>query len=103
MASSEMGSYEERECVACLGDLVYDGQAGAWVECGACSGSGRCRVFVYAKAAGSANRLRECAGCGERFAGRDLVEVGPERAEWSLTVSEGDELCGRCAVGHGVL
>ncbi len=33
--------YEERDCVGCLDGLVYDGQAGAWVECGTCEGTGR--------------------------------------------------------------
>ncbi len=49
--------------------------------------------------------LRQCAGCGDRFAGRELVEVGPEQAEWSLAVSEGERYCrpNGCARRHGVL
>ncbi len=47
--------------------------------------------------------LRQCAGCGERFAGRELVEVGPQQAEWSLAASEGEHLCHPCARRHGVL
>jgi hypothetical protein len=104
MASPKAGSHEERECAACLGGLVYDGQARAWVECGPCSGSGRAVVFVYARATGSAGqtgRLRECAGCRERFAGRDLHEVHEDHG--SLAFFEGDELCGACAVRHGIM
>ncbi len=56
---------------------------------------------------GRAPALRQCAGCGERFAGREeeLVEVGPEQAEWSLAVSEGERYCrpNGCARRHGVL
>jgi hypothetical protein len=46
---------------------------------------------------------RRCDGCGDRFAERDLIEVGPEQAEWTLTAFEGDELCRPCAKRHGVL
>ena len=46
---------------------------------------------------------RRCGGCGDRFAERDLIEVGPEQAEWTLTAFEGDELCRPCARRHGVL
>ncbi len=49
--------------------------------------------------------LRPCAGCGERFAGRQLVEVGPEEAEWTLAVSEGERYCrpNGCARHQGLL
>ena len=97
MAPPKTDSHEERECVACLDGLVYDGHAGAWVECGACSGSGRAVVFVYETA--RRRRLRECAGCGGRFRGQDLYEVG----DGNLTFHEGDELCRSCARRHGVL
>ena len=58
-------------------------------------------TFIYAKApAGDpGRRLRECEGCRERYAGRDLYEVGEDHP----TFFEGDELCGTCAVRHGVL
>ncbi len=52
---------------------------------------------------GGAPALRQCAGCGERFTGRELVEVGPQEAEWTLAVSEGERLCHPCARRHGVL
>ena len=92
------GSYEERDCVACLSGLIYDGLANEWVCCEACSGTGRIAAFVYPKA-GSGGRLQECAGCGDRFTGRDLFEVGDDH----LTFFEGDELCRPCAAKHGVL
>ncbi len=69
-----------------------------------CSGTGRAMAFVYAKAPRDpARRLRPCASCGERFTGRELVEVGPEEAKWSLKVSEGDVLCRPCVLRAGVL
>ncbi len=90
------GSYEERTCSRCFEGLAYDGQCGEWVACEACSGTGRAVVFVY----GTRNRrLRECAGCGGRYSGRDLFEVGDD----NLTFFEGDELCEGCAADHGVL
>ncbi len=89
--------YEERDCVGCLDGLVYDGQAGAWVECGTCSGTRWAVVFVYETA--RRRRLRGCAGCAGRFRGRDLFEVGDD----NLTFFEGDLLCGPCARRHGVL
>ena len=46
---------------------------------------------------------RRCDGCGDRFAERDLIAVGPEQAEWTLTAFEDDELCRPCAIRHGVL
>ncbi len=49
LAANEAGSYEERECYACLRGLVYDGRRGAWVECGTCSGTARALVYVYPK------------------------------------------------------
>ena len=44
--------------------------------------------------------LLMCSGCGDRFRGRDLIEV----MDWheSLTFFEGDVLCKECARGHGV-
>ncbi len=95
VAAYKPGSYEERECVLCLSGLVYDGQAGGWVGCELCSGTGRAMAFVYPKA----RRLRGCASCGGRFSGRDLFAVGEDH----LTFFEGDELCRSCAVRHGVL
>jgi hypothetical protein len=50
-------------------------------------------------------KLYACSGCGRRFPRRELCEVGPEEASWSLTVrkGEGDPLCEECAANHGVL
>lgn len=48
---------------------------------------------------GSHRPRRSCAGCGGRFRGRELVEVGDD----SLTYFEGDELCGGCAREHDIL
>lgn len=94
------GTYEARSCSGCWGEgTVWDRGAQTWVRHGACSGTGRVRAFLYPKT----RRLLACSGCGERFSGRELVEVGPEVAEHSLTVSEGERLCGRCAGRHGVL
>ena len=98
VAGYEPGSHEERDCVACLSGLVYDGRIGAWVCCGACSGTGRVTTFVYPKG-GSGGRLRDCASCRERFAGRDLTHVVDEDHG---TFFEGDELCRPCAHRHGV-
>ena len=94
VAAYRSGSYEERECSRCFDGLVYDGRLGAWVGCGACSGTGRAVAFVYPKA----RRLRGCASCGGRFSGRDLVTVMEEH----MTFFEGDELCRSCAVRHCV-
>ena len=44
-----------------------------------------------------------CSGCGQKFPRRELFEVGPEEASWSLTICEGQVLCRRCARRHGVL
>jgi hypothetical protein len=72
LAVAEGGrSYEERECPGCLDGFVYDGERGTWVGHDGCSGTGRARVFIYARAKGSTGRLRECAGCGDRFSGCD--------------------------------
>ena len=98
MVSHKRGSYEERDCVACLSGLIYDGLANEWVCCEACSGTGRIAAFVYPKA-GSGGRLRECASCRQRFAGRDLTHIVDEDHG---TFFEGDELCRRCAQRHGV-
>ncbi len=96
VAVHEPGSYEERDCVACLSGFVYDGRAGGWMCCGACSGTGRATVFVYPKAGG---RLRQCVCCRERFTGRDLTHADGGNG----TFFEGDELCRSCARRHGVL
>ena len=40
-----------------------------------------------------------CSACGDRFPGRDLVEV--EEDHESLTWFVGDRLCGGCVDAHG--
>ena len=47
--------------------------------------------------------LRPCASCGGAVPAPELVEVGPQEAEWALAVSEGERLCRPCAKRHGVL
>ncbi len=79
----------------CLSGLVYDGQAGGWIVCEGCSGTGHAMAFVYPKL----RRLRGCASCGGRFSGRDLFVVGEDH----LIFFEGDELCHSCAKGHGTI
>ena len=88
-AAHEPGSYEERDCVACLSGLLYDGRLGAWVGCGPCLGTGRAVAFVYPKT----RRQRGCASCGGRFSGRDLVAV----VEGHMVFFEGDDLYRPCA------
>jgi len=59
-------------------------------------------VHVYAvgvKLAKRRAKASRCDGCGGRFPRRDLFEVGDDH----LTFFEGDELCGACALGAGVL
>ncbi len=99
--SRTASGYEERDCVGCLNGLLYDGQAGAWVECGTCSGSGRAVMFVYetARRRRSEAGRGECVGCGERFEWGELVEVGDD----NLTFFENDLVCEGCAHAHGVL
>jgi hypothetical protein len=48
-------------------------------------------------------KTASCSGCAQRFPRRELREVGPEEAFWSLTVREGQALCQGCAGHHGVL
>jgi len=87
-------------CVGCLDGLVYDGQAGAWVACETCKGTGRAVMFVYASPARRRRPDRgECVGCSERFEWGELVEVGDD----NLTFFENDLVCESCAVDHGVL
>ncbi len=47
--------------------------------------------------------LRSCASCSSRFTLGELIEVGPEQAEHSLEVREGELYCRACARRHGVL
>ncbi len=90
-------THELRECPGCYEGLIYDSEAGAWVDHDGCSGSGRARVFLYPKD----GRLSKCDGCGERFPGREMVEVVADHD--SVTFFEGDMVCEECAEGAGVL
>ncbi len=47
--------------------------------------------------------LCSCASCSVRLTVGELVEVGPEQAEHSLEVREGERYCRACARRHGVL
>ena len=40
-----------------------------------------------------------CDGCGRRTPNREMVVVGDD----SLSLFEGDQVCGECALAHGVL
>ena len=46
-------------------------------------------------------KTAECAGCGERFPHRELVELVEDNHD-GLTYFDGDRLCGECADGAGV-
>ena len=50
----------------------------------------------------SKEQTATCFGCHQRFARRELRDVGPEEASWSLTVYEGQALCCSCACRHRV-
>ncbi len=52
---------------------------------------------IYAAAIASA-KSGSCAACSKKVRRWALHQVGPE----NLTFFEGDELCGSCAVAHGV-
>ena len=58
---------------------------------------GRCKHVLAAKMYRA--KTARGAACGERHRNLDMVEVGDD----SLTFFEGDELCGECAMAHGVL
>ena len=62
---------------------------------------GRCK-HVYAATIARA-KSASCSGCGERQPRREMVEVGPERAEMSLDAREGERFCQPCARRAGVL
>ncbi len=70
-------------------------------ECRGFASHKHCSRLVAAERV--SKRSGVCDGCGERAWRRDLFEVGPEQAEWSLAFFEGDELCRPCARRHGVL
>jgi hypothetical protein len=90
-------THELRECPGCYEGLIYDTVIGAWVDHDGCSGTGKSLAFLYPKA----GRLSKCDGCGERFAGREMVEVVADHQ--SLTFFVGDEVCRECAADHGVV
>ncbi len=47
--------------------------------------------------------LRSCASCSVRLTGGELIEVGPEQAEHSIEVREGERYCRACARRHSLL
>lgn len=53
------------------------------------------------KAKARANKRVPCAGCGETFPRRELVELREDNHD-NLTHSHGDRLCGGCADDAGV-
>ena len=57
-------------------------------------------IACWALRRASARPAPPCSSCGAEAA---AVEVGPEQAEWSLEVSEGERLCRPCARRLGVL
>jgi hypothetical protein len=64
------------------------------------------KLIIVHPAQESTNREKtaSCSECGQRFPRRELREVGPEEASWSLTVCEAPQvLCGSCARRHRVL
>jgi hypothetical protein len=63
----------------------------AWRLMGSCE-------HVYAARIAS-SKSGECAGCGKKVRFRELHEVADDH----LTFFEGDEVCERCAMDHGVL
>src|SRR4051812_26710993 len=58
-----------------------------------------CKHIVCATIARA--KTRQCAGCGQRFPHREIVEVHEDRE--SLTFFEGDPVCASCAFAHGIL
>ena len=73
------------------------------MPCTDCGGTGERRVFAYPKR-GTAKALARvlaggCADCGVSGTDEGLFPVPEDH----LTFFSGDELCGGCAVGHGVL
>ena len=49
VAATKAGSYEERSCLRCFEERVFDIESGAWVACERCSGTGRVMVYLYPK------------------------------------------------------
>jgi hypothetical protein len=90
-------THEDRQCPGCWGGLVYDSLIEAWVDHDGCLWTGRARVFLYPKV----GRLSKCGGCGERFPGREMIEVVEDHA--SVTFFAGDMVCEECAGAHGVV
>ena|SRR5215213_11759366 len=85
---------------SCFGDVHY--AVDLRNESCECSDFQQCGLppceHVYAARIARAKSV-ECAGCGRKVRYRDLLEVGSDH----LTFFEGDELCERCAIDHGVL
>jgi hypothetical protein len=80
---------------------VVIGRRGEYCECKDFEHRGVSCKHVIAATIAKAKTAR-CAGCGERFPHRELVEVTEDHR--NLTWVPGDKLCRQgCATGHGVL
>ena len=60
---------------------------------------GGCKHIIAATIARA--KSRQCAGCGQRFPHREIIEVHEDHD--SLVFFIGDPLCGSCALDHGVV
>lgn len=64
-------------------------------------------ISTLAVAAGdpfkAASKMTSCAGCGDRFSRRDMIEVGDEDLVFGHEVLEGERYCRPCARRRGVL
>jgi hypothetical protein len=49
VAATEANSYEERTCLRCFEERVYNVQRDPWVACEQCSGTTRVVVYIYPK------------------------------------------------------
>jgi hypothetical protein len=84
---------------SCSGDVLYAVDLKSEIcECLDFEGRGLPCKHVYA-ARIARSMSGECAGCGRKVRFCDLHDVGDDH----LTFFEGDELCERCAIDHGVL
>ena len=86
------------------GTSVYEVTLGRREECECKDWEFRGGPCVHIFAATIArSKAARCSGCGEISRRRDLLEVGPERAEHSLEAREGERFCRPCARSSRVL
>jgi hypothetical protein len=84
---------------SCSGDVLYGVDLKSEsCECPDFEGRGLPCEHVYA-ARIARSKCGECSGCRRKVRFRDLHEVGDD----NLTFFEGDAVCERCAMDHGVL